>query len=111
VTLTLRNKAGRLQVFVLAHETYCATRGECACDARPGRDARRIPRSLTLATGLTLAGLDDAVLAVPEVRRAVQRGELGVERVVARHEPTDGAPTSAAESSGLFQPKKKRGSR
>jgi hypothetical protein len=72
-----------------AHETYCKALGECACDVEQGRARRRTP-SLTLATGVTSPALDDAVLAVPDVVRAVRRGELAVKRHVA--EPKRPAP-------------------
>ncbi len=113
MTVSLKNKSGRLQVFVLAHETYCAARGECSCEVTPGRGARRTARSLTLPTGVTLDSLDDAVLTVPEVRRAVQRGELGAERAVSAPPRPKAEPDSAvaAESPCISQPKKKRGSR
>jgi hypothetical protein len=119
VTVSLKNTSGRLQVFVLAHETYCAARGECACEVTKGRGSRRIPHSLTLATGVTSGGLHDAVLAVPEVRRAIQRGELRAARDVLAQPRTPGEPDSpvaavaavATESPSTPQPKKKRGSR
>ncbi len=113
MTVSLKNKSGRLQVFVLAHETYCAARGECSCDVTRGRGARRTARSLTLPTGVTLDGLDDAVLTVPQVRRAVQRGELGAERAVSAPPRTTPKPDPAvdAESPSISQPRKKRGSR
>ena len=44
----------------------------------PARDAL----SLTLASGLTSPALDDAVLTIPEVVRAVKRGDLSVKRHV-----------------------------
>ena len=63
-----------------------------ARDLLPG--ARRLPlrgrvgrrgrtaKSLTLASGLTSPALDDAVLTIPEVVRAVKRGDLSVKRHV-----------------------------
>jgi hypothetical protein len=80
MTLILTNTSGRLKAFTLSHESYCAARGRCACATTPGRDARRVPSSLTLAAGARLEGVDEAVLAVPEVARALRAGELRVER-------------------------------
>ncbi len=66
MTVSLTNTSNRCQVFVLAHETYCKAVGECACDVEQGRSARRTPRSLTLASGVTSTELDDALLSVPD---------------------------------------------
>lgn len=113
MTVSLKNTSGRLKVIVLAHETFCAARGQCGCDVPAARGARRMPRSLTLATGVTATGLDEAVLALPEVRRALQRGELAAERAVPAPPRTPPQRDSAvvAESPSISQPKKKRGSR
>jgi hypothetical protein len=70
-------------VFVLAHETWCNALGECGCDIEQGRRARRTAKSLTLASNVTSPALHDAVLAIPEVVRAVKRGDLSVKRHVA----------------------------
>ncbi len=80
MTITLTNSSGRLKTFTLPHESYCKARGRCACAMTPGRDARRVPSSLTLAADARLEGVDEAVLAVPEVERALRAGELCVER-------------------------------
>jgi hypothetical protein len=73
---------------VLAHETYCQALGECRCEVEQGRRARRTAKSLTLASGLTSPALDDAVLTIPEVVRAVKRGDLSVKRHVPElHKP------------------------
>ena len=82
MTVSLTNTSRRCLVFVLAHETYCQALGECRCDVEQGRRARRMARSLTLASGVTSPGLDDAVLTIPEVVRAVKRGDLSVKRHV-----------------------------
>ena len=47
MTVSLTNTSNRCQVFVLAHETYCKTLGQCACDLEQGRASRRTPRSTT----------------------------------------------------------------
>lgn len=112
MTVSLKNKSGRLQVFVLAHGTYCAARSECGCELVPGRSGRRVARSLSLANGVTLEGLDDAVLVVPDVRRAVQRGELVAERAPSAPQQPERVPASTvAEPVSLSQSKKKRGNR
>lgn len=103
MTVSLTNTSGRCLVFVLAHETYCKALGECRCDIEPGRRARRTARSITLAAEVTSPALDDAVLTIPDVVRAVKRGDLSVKRhvpdpkpvaVVATPTPT---PTSLVE--------------
>jgi len=76
VTVSLTNKSRRCLVFVLPHDTYCAAASRCACHV----GARRVPASLTVPSGLTVGGLDDAVLAVPDVIRAVREGALSVKR-------------------------------
>ena len=82
MTVSLTNTSGRCLVFVLAHETYCQALGECRCEVEQGRRARRTAKSLTLASGLTSPALDDAVLTIREVVRAVKRGNLSVKRHV-----------------------------
>jgi hypothetical protein len=92
VTVSLTNTSGRCLVFVLAHETYCKALGECRCEVEPGRRARRTATSLTLASGVTSSALDDAVLTIPDVVRAVTRGHLSVKR----HAPELPKPVVAA---------------
>ncbi len=82
MTVSLTNTSGRCLVFVLAHETYCKALGECRCDVEEGRRARRTAKSLTLASDVTSPALDDAVLTIPEIVRAVKRGDLTVKRHV-----------------------------
>ena len=82
MTVSLTNTSGRCLVFVLAHETYCQALGECRCEVEEGRRARRTAKSLTLASGVTSPALDDAVLTIPDVVRAVKRGDLAVKRHV-----------------------------
>jgi hypothetical protein len=82
VTVSLTNTSRRCLVFVLAHETYCQALGECRCYVEEGRRARRTAKSLTLASDVTSPALDDAVLTIPEVVRAVKRGDLTVKRNV-----------------------------
>lgn len=73
MSVALTNLRPRLRAFVLAHDAYCTARGACACAETRGR---RIPSSLTFAAGATAGGLDEAVLAVPEIARAVRAGEI-----------------------------------
>ncbi len=82
MTVSLTNTSGRCLVFVLAHETSCKALGECRCEIEHGRRARRMARSLTLASEVTSPALDDAVLTIPDVVRAVKRGDLSVKRHV-----------------------------
>lgn len=114
MTVSLTNTSGRCQVFVLTHETYCRTRGACACDVGTGREGRRTPGSLTLASGVTSADLDDAVLAIPEVVRAARCGELTVMRQIVEPPRPAAAPVSTTHAPTLTPPdvnkaKKKRG--
>ncbi len=76
MSISLTNTGRRCQVFVLAHEVFCLA--HCRCRCAPG--ARPVPSSLTLATGVTVEGLDEAVLVIPEVIRAVRDGGLSVNR-------------------------------
>ena len=82
MTVSLTNTSRRCLVFVLAHETYCKALGECRCDVEEGRRPRRTAKSLTIASAVTSPALDDAVLTIPEVVRAVKRGDLSVKRHV-----------------------------
>ena len=111
--VSLKNRSGRMQIFVLAHESYCAARGECACSQPTARGARRVPRSLTLAAGATSPEVPDAVLAVPAVGQAVRRGELIVQRPIPVAPPAAPrvAVTPQRDPPSRVQPKKKRGSR
>ncbi|MFP2958494.1 hypothetical protein ACLEPN_11775 [Myxococcus sp. 1LA] len=98
MTVSLTNTSGRCLVFVLAHETYCKALGECRCDVEQGRRARRTARSITLASGVTSPALDDAVLAIPDVVRAVKRGDLAVKRHVPELPKAAVAPTPTTTS-------------
>lgn len=115
MTVSLTNTSGRCQVFVLAHETYCQALRECRCAREPGRAARRIPGSLTLAAGATTNPQEDAVLAIPEVDRALRRGELTVrQHRAAPARPPRSKGTTLELPAGLRPPagagsKKRRG--
>lgn len=76
MTVSLTNTSGRCLVFVLAHDVFCVANGRCRC--APGN--RPIPTSLTIAAGVTIDGLDEAVLAIPAVIRAIRDGALAANR-------------------------------
>lgn len=76
MTVSLTNTSRRCMVFVLAHDVFCAANARCRC--APG--ARPVPASLTIAAGVTIDGLDEAVLVVPTVIRAIRNGALAANR-------------------------------
>lgn len=76
MSISLTNTSRRCLAFVLAHDVFCVAQSRCRC--APG--ARPVPTSLTVATGEAVDGLDDAVLAVPEVIRAIRDGALAANR-------------------------------
>lgn len=76
MSISLTNTSRRCLVLVLAHEIFCVANGRCRC--APG--VRPVPTSLTLAVGVTVEGLDEAVLAVPAVIRAIRGGALAANR-------------------------------
>lgn len=87
----LQNTTGRALDFNLSHDTYCQ-QGPCSCqtvhqpsvalDARHGTRAMRTLRRRLCASVTVLAGeyreLPDGIMRVPEVRAAVQRGDLRI---------------------------------
>ena len=76
MTVSLTNTSRRCLVFVLAHDVFCVANGRCRC--APGN--RPVPTSLTIAAGVTIDGLDEAVLAIPAVIRAIRDGALAANR-------------------------------
>jgi len=94
MTITLTNTSGRLKTFTLPHESYCKARGRCSCTSTSGRDARRVPSSMTLAADARLEGLDEGVLSVPEIERALRAGELRVERKPPPARPANTEPNN-----------------
>jgi hypothetical protein len=94
MSVVLTSRTRRIKVFILPHDVYCAALGTCACTMTPERDARRLAASLTVPAGATIAGLPDAVLAVPHIQRAVDAGDIVVARVQTAHVAlATGAPT------------------
>jgi hypothetical protein len=113
MTVALTNTSGRCLTFVLTHDEYCGALGACACDILQGRKARRIPGSLTLASGVTTDGLQEAVLALPDVVLAVRQGRLSVRREAAQPEASTPTPMPASPEAGITpdvtKARKKRG--
>lgn len=101
MTVILINRARRMKVFTFAHAAYCVALGCCDCTVVDRRSGRRVPKSLTLATGASSAELPEAVLQLPDVVRAVASGELGVERIAPKPKPK----TTRAERSSFESPK------
>lgn len=93
MSVTLTNTSRRLKVITLAHETYCEVRGQCACAITPGRTPRRLAASITLPAGSASAELDDAVLRLPDIMRAVRAGELRVAHVTHPADSRRSTPT------------------
>jgi len=93
MAIALRNTQRRMQVFNLRHDLYCEAAGRCGCteqtvttveenpltgERRPRSLKRKVPGALTLLALETQQGLHEAVLKVPEVKRAVDAGSLRV---------------------------------
>lgn len=110
--VTIRNTERRMKVVNLPHESYCKGAGKCSCsketvtvvvqDPRTGERSpvsreKRIPSSLTLLSMETRKDLPDAVLEVPEVKRALRAGRLRVveQRSGIREEPLRDEKVSA----------------
>ena len=111
MSVTLTNTTRRVCVVILTHDDYCARVGRCGCSAR--RDGAVLPNSLTLPSREPVAGLDEAVLALPQVAAAVRAGDIRVapEEPVAAiaaapAEPPVPAP-AAAESNDPRRPERR----
>ena len=93
MSIALRNTQRRMQVFNLRHDLYCEASGRCGCseqtvttldenpmsgERRPRSVLRKVPAALTLLALETQEGLHEAVLKVPEIKRAVDGGALRV---------------------------------
>ena len=72
--MILANTSDGRKTFVLAHSSYCAALGRCACVAMPWPGCTRAA-VLSLEEGERRL-VPHAVLSVPEVARAVARGRL-----------------------------------
>jgi uncharacterized membrane protein YhhN len=83
MSVALTNATRRMKVLNLPHATYCAALGRCACTPHPLVENATVASSLTLAAGETVTGLPEAVLAAPDVNRAIKAGELRVQEVPA----------------------------
>lgn len=90
--VTLENRIRRMQVFNLDHDAYCSA-GECACsditavvvehnprtgERAPRQVLKKAPAALTLLALEKRGGMRDSILAVPEVRAALERGLVRV---------------------------------
>lgn len=107
--VTLENRLRQMQVFNLVHEAFCLGR-ECSCsdvtvvvtdenprtgERAPRRVPRKVPTALTLLAREVRKGLPDAVLRVPDIRAAIERGIL---RVVAQDAEPLPAPAPVAQT-------------
>ena len=90
MSVTLINTTRRMKVINLPHATYCEARGSCVCQTR---GTQRLAAALTLPAQGTATGLDDAVLGVPAVARAIRVGELRVRQESPASEPSAAEPT------------------
>lgn len=89
MTVSLTNTSGRCLVFVLPHEGYCDAVGRCVCGPPARRDGGPVASSLTLPSASVAGPLGDAVLGLPDVVRAVRRGDV----TVTRHVPEPPRPS------------------
>lgn len=109
MAVTLDNRLRRMQVFNLVHDAYCRG-GTCACsaittvvvdenprtgDRVPRRVQKKVPTALTLLAGEVRPGLPDGVLRVPDVRVALEKGDLRVVAQVADAAPARTPPAAA----------------
>ena len=90
MSVTLINTTRRMKVINLPHAAYCEARGSCACNTR---GTQRLAAALTLSAQGNATGLDDAVLGVPAVARAIRMGELRVQQESPASEPSPTEPT------------------
>jgi len=77
MTITLINASRRIAVINLVHDAYCKSLGSCVCSVQ---GAKRHARAVTIPAGESVADLDEAVLTLPDVIRAIRAGELRVRR-------------------------------
>ena len=74
--MILRNVTDGRKTFVLPHNSYCLTRGRCACVVCLPLGRKR-PAVLSLEEGQQFA-VSRAVLSVPEIACAIRRGRLRI---------------------------------
>jgi hypothetical protein len=93
MSIVIKNMERRMRIINLPHETYCKAAGRCACaketvttvvhDPKTGERSmvsrvKRIPSSLTILGLEAREGLPDALLEIPEVKRALRAGRLRI---------------------------------
>src|SRR5215831_6181805 len=115
--VTIESRLQRIQVFNLAHASFCEE--ACACsdivvtavheDPRTGQRARRaVPRkaaaSLTLLARERKEGLPDAILRVPEFAAAIARGHVRVVEQTAGRPPQPAPVAPAAAQQPALEP-------
>ncbi len=74
--MILVNVTDGRKTFALPHDSYCLTRGRCACVVCLPLGRKR-PAILSLDEGQE-STVSRAVLSVPEIARAVLRGRLRI---------------------------------
>lgn len=104
--VTLESRIRRMQVFNLEHDAYCG--GDCACsditatvvehnprtgERAPRHITKKAPASLTLLALERREGLRESIVAVPEVRAAIDQGHV---RFVAQTPPPAPPPSRRA---------------
>lgn len=90
--VTLESRVRQMQVFNLEHDAYCVA-GGCGCsditavvveqnprtgERAPRHVTKKAPASLTLLALERRDGLRESIVAVPEVRAAIDRGLVRV---------------------------------
>ena len=126
MAVTIRNMERRMKVINLPHESYCKSAGQCSCDKQTvtvvvqdprtgernlvSRD-KRIPSSLTLLSQETRKDLPEAVLEVPEVKRALRAGRLRVIEQKSRSKEEPPADAGATEPAAAVEQPAGDGSR
>lgn len=90
--VTLESRLRQIQVFNLEHAAYCGA-GTCVCsdittvvleenprtgERAPRHISKKVPSAMTLLARERQGGLPDAVLQVPDVRAAIDRGFVRV---------------------------------
>ena len=105
MTITLINRTGRMKVYNLPHQTYCKPLGKCACTKLPGRNSGQVCASLTLASGVEVDGVPEAVLQVKEISKDISSGALRVKRT--RNASIAGTQSEQVDTKRLSKKKKR----